>query len=246
MTTINGQPPVPPVTPADQKIDARLGEFLNGGSARHHQGHGNQNAGGNVRSQSSLFVSQSALEKMLETPDQQPQSHDDTADDSAQQDTPEDVQLLITLTPEKMATKEAPLLQTSRAADQMTKIDDVAKMVTRQMDAALRSGPMVTPHPISLAIPLDAATGLKEVKVMLNDGVLSVTIVRDASQADQDIKQAALNLAHSLQARYPTKTIKVAQKVDDPVSDTDAPAEISDRPAIRPVSTHFLLGDEDL
>jgi len=152
---------------------------------------------------------------------------------------------LITLTPEKMATKDAQALQPVNAANQQIKVDEVAKLVSRQMDAALRSGPMITPHPISLAIPLDAATGLKEVQVMLNDGVLTVTVVRSADQAMHDIKQAALNLAQILQSRYPTKTIKIAEKVDGDAEPIEETAQTANPPVTPSQLLGFLSTDEN-
>ena len=233
MTTINGQPQLPPVpTAKDKQIDTKSGEFLNRDATQHQRGQTNQGTGGHARANSSMLVSQSALELLLESPQEQRQTGNETTDDSAEKESEDDnTHVLVTLTPEKMAGKEAAVLQPASTANQQVKVDEVAKIVSRQMDAALRSGPMVTPEPISLAIPLDAATGLKEVQVMMNDGVLTVTVLRSADQAAHDIKQAALNLAQILQSRYPTKTIKVAEKVEETAEAVDDTTQAEARPA---------------
>ncbi|MEL6840633.1 MAG: hypothetical protein AAFP85_15180 [Pseudomonadota bacterium] len=247
MTTINGQPQLPPVTPAKEKqIETKMGEFLNGGATQHQRGNANHGTGGQARSNSSLLVSQGALEQLLETPQQQRQQGDDAMEDSTDSDAQDDsTQVLITLTPEKMGGKDAPTTQPTIAVNQQIKVDEVAKLVARQMDAALRTGPVVTPLPISLSIPLDASTGLKEVQVMMNDGSLTVTVLRSADQAMHDIKQAALNLAQVLQSRYPTKTIKIAEKADDGAEAVDQTAEAGMQPPTHARLFDFLSNDTD-
>ncbi len=245
MTTINGQPQTPPVPAKDKQIETKSGEFLNGHTAQHQRGNTNQGTGGHARSNSSLLVSQSALEQLLDTPPRQQGNQGDTTDDSEDQGRDEDTaQVLITLTPEKPVGKDAPVLQPATAANLQIKTDEIAKLVSRQMDAALRSGPVVTPQPISLAIPLDAATGLKEVHVVMNDGVLTVTVLRSADQAAHDIKQAAMNLAQTLQSRYPTKTIKVAQMVEGSADEIDGAAQTDAPQSTQPHLFNILSHDK--
>ncbi len=244
MTKINGQPYAPPVAPAkDKQIEAKMGDALMGGAARHPRGNTNQGTDGHNRSNSSVLVSQSALKQLLETPEQR-KNDSETPDDSADKDAQDDsTQVLITLPPDKMGGNQSPALQSGGATNQQIKTDEIAKLVSRQMDAALRSGPAVTPFPISLSIPLDPATGLKGVQVTMNDGVLSVTVLRSADQAAHDIKQAALNLAQVLQSRYSTKTIKVLQDIDDGADVVDDIARAGGAPARSPHLFDLLSDD---
>ena len=225
MTTINGQPQTPPVVPSkDKQIESRSREFLNGNATQHQRGQTNQGSGGQARSNSSLLVSQTALEQLLETPQDQRHAQDESSGNDGDDDS---TRVLITLTPESSAGKQAEATASPVRANQEVKVDEVAKLVWRQVDAALRSGPTVTAQQVSLSIPLDASTGLKEVQVMMNDGVLTVTVVRSADQAQHDIKQAALSLAQTLQSRYPGKTIKVAEKIEGATGqDQDDPAAV--------------------
>lgn len=244
MTKVNGQPYAPPVAPAkDKQIETKMGDALMGGAAGHPRGNTHQGTGGHNRSNSSVLVSQSALEQLLETP-QQRQNGNETPDDSADKDTKEDsTQVLITLSPDKMGGKETPALQSSGAANQQIKTEEIANLMSRRMDAALRSGPVITPLPISLSIPLDPATGLKGVHVMMNDGMLSVTVLRSADEAAHDIKLAALNLAQVLQTRYPSKTIKVSQETDDSADVVDDTAQAGIAPTKSPHMFDLLSDD---
>ncbi|WP_341367287.1 hypothetical protein [Yoonia sp. BS5-3] len=248
MTTINGQPQVPPVvTNKDSKpVETKSGDFLNRGATQHQRGQTNHGAGGHGRSNSSVLVSQNALEQLLDTPEQPRHSGQQDTDDTPGRDTGDDqTHVLVTLTPEKAAAKEAPVLQAATAANQQIKTDEIAKLVSRQMDAALRSGPVVTPLPVSLSIPLDASTGLKEVQVVMNEGVLTVTVVRGVDQAAHDIKQAALNLAQILQNRYPAKTIKVAQRLEDAADPVEEAGPTQAKSGAASPLLHFLSSDKD-
>ncbi|MDX8355137.1 hypothetical protein [Cognatiyoonia sp. IB215182] len=244
MTTVNGQPQQPPVVPPkDKQIETKAGEFLNSGTTRHQRETQQHSAGGQLRSNSSVMVSQNAFEQLLEMPKDHHQP-DDTADDTPDKEGQDDMaQVLITLSPDKAVSKAEPTLQPAQSVMQDVKVDEIAKLMSRQMDAALRSGPVVTQYPVSLAIPLDATTGLKEVQVVMNDGVLAVTLTRSADQAMHDIKQAALNLAQILQSRYPAKTIKISEKVDGEVDGVDAAAQGEMKP--QPRISDLFLSDRD-
>jgi len=244
MTTVNGQPQQPPVAaPKDKQIETKAGEFLNSGTTRHQRETQHHSAGGQLRSNSSVMVSQNAFEQLLEMPKGQHQG-DDTADDTPDKEGQDDTaQVLITLSPDKAVSKAEPTPQPAQNAMQDVKVDEIAKLMSRQMDAALGSGPVVTQYPVSMAIPLDATTGLKEVQVVMNDGVLAVTLTRSADQAMHDIKQAALNLAQILQSRYPAKTIKISEKVDGEVDGVDAAAHDEMKP--QPRISDLFLSDRD-
>ncbi|MEL6681611.1 MAG: hypothetical protein AAFQ09_03085 [Pseudomonadota bacterium] len=245
MTVINGQPQPPQIDPAKQKqIETKTGDFLNGGAAQHQRGQTNHGMGGQNRSNSSVLVSQGALESLIaEGQHHQKSGHDAMEDGSGKdQNDDENTHVLVTLTPDKAASRDVPALQTAAASNQDIKTDEVAKLVSRQMDAALRAGPTVQSGPMSLSIPLDASTGLKEVQVAMNDGTLTVTVLRAADQAQHDIRQAAANLAQILQSRYPTKTVKVAEKIsqddDASVGTVQGTAETADRPGLSDLFSH--------
>ncbi|MEL7390230.1 MAG: hypothetical protein AAFN76_10650 [Pseudomonadota bacterium] len=236
MTTVNGQFQQPPVVqPKDKQLETKVGEFFNSGTTRHQRENQHHSSGGQLRSNSSVMVSQNAFEQLLEMPKGQQKQDSGTASDQHDEEGHNDpAQVLITLSPEKVVSKAEPMPQPAQSAIQHVKVEEITKLVSRQMDAALRSGPVVTQYPLSMAIPLDTSTGLKEVQVVLNDGMLAVTLTRSAEQAMHDIKLAALNLAQILQSRYPAKTIKISEKVDGEVDGVEAtaPDEMSPRPRI--------------
>ncbi len=238
MTSVNGQSQQ---QPKPRRMDTKPGDSLYNNTSRDQNEFQKTNVGGRKRSNSSVMVSQTAFEKLLETPKSLHQG-DEAAEESPDREGQDNTaNVLVTLLPDKATAKAEATPQPAQGATQYIKVDELAKLMTRQMNAALRTGSVAAQYPVSIAIPLDATTGLKEVQVQINDGVLVVTLTRSVEQAIHDIKQAALNLAQILQSRYPTKMVKISERVDTAADEIETAASDEQKPQLR-ISDIFPTG----
>ena len=215
MTEIKGpQTPLPIQQPKIEKSGSQPGNLSQGQTQRNWRDQSSQQEGGPHRSNSSVFVSQNALESRIAAlqGDDERNPQDGTPD---QEDTETPEQLLISLDAGKPTSPETLFPKDTATADRMAKAETLANQVAHRMEQAMRGSSALPAGEVSMTLKLDAQTGLSGVQVTMSDGVLSVVLLRGADAADVHLQLAAANLAQILQSRFPSRQIKISEKPED-------------------------------
>ncbi len=161
------------------------------------------------RTSSSLYFSQSAFENKLT----RHEDNDGDNEDTSHQREKTDHVLLVSLETGKPQTSAPSTVPKMTARSQLeAKVEQITKQITAKFDAITRPEPTVAANSATMNLVLDPnTTGLDGIKVIMNDGTLSVILARSADAVDQNIAQAALNLAQVLQSKFPKRTIKILE-----------------------------------